>query len=395
MNKEVYIIGAGMDGAATLTAEAGAAIAAADELIGAERLLGLCGGFGKPSFASVSADEIAEHIAASERGRIAVLMSGDCGFYSGAKRLLPLLGGCEVKVISGISAPIYFCSRLKMPWQDLHFVSLHGREGAIVRQVCSHEKTFFLLGGKIAPSDICQRLTEYGLGNLTVHIGENFALENERIISAPASELTELKTGGLCAAVVENLGYERGIPSCVPDGEFIRGKTPMTKAEVRCVCVSKLNIEDGSVCWDVGAGSGSVSVEMALRCGEGRVYAVERDAEALRLIEQNRIKFGCDNIEAVAAAAPEALAPLPAPDRVFIGGSGGRLKEIAAAVRAKNPAALVAATAVSLETLAELRGLFSENAEILQMAVTRTKRVGEHTMLSAENPVFIVRGTLK
>ena len=111
--------------------------------------------------------------------------------------------------------------------------------------------------------------------------------------------------------------------------------------------------------------------------------------------QRNRIKFGCDNIEAVHASASAALPSLPRPDRVFIGGSGGELTEIAALIRAKNPDALVAATAVSLETLCSLTKLFDSDCEITQIAVTRTKKIGAHTMLSAENPVFIVKGRLK
>ncbi len=395
MTKKITIVGTGMDCALTLTAEAREAIEAADELIGAKRLLELADRPDKPAFASYSATEIARHLADGKYESAAVLMSGDCGFYSGARRLLPLLSGCDVKVIAGISTPAYFCAKLKIPLQDLHTVSLHGRENAIARPVRSHERCFFLLGGRVGPGELCQRLTEYGLGGLTVHVGENLALENERTVTARADELTGLKAEPLCAAIVENPGYERYLPACIPDGEFIRGRVPMTKAEVRCVCVSRLNIERRSVCWDIGAGTGSVSTEMALRCQDGRVYAVERNAEALELIEQNRKKFGCDNIFTVPGCAAEVLPSLSAPDRVFIGGSGGELREIAAAVKAKNPAALVTATAVSLETLAELREVFSDGSEITQIAVTRTKRVGGRTMLSAENPVFAVRGPLK
>ena len=197
MNKEVYIISAGMDGAATLTAEAARAVSGAEELIGSRRLLELFKGLGKPAFASFSSKDIADHIAGSEYGSFAVLMSGDCGFYSGARTLLPLLKGFDAKVLPGISTPVYLCAKLKMPWHDLYFVSLHGREGAIVRPVRAHEKTFFLLGGRTAPADVCQRLTEYGLGELTVHIGENLALAGERITTAKARELTECPTANL------------------------------------------------------------------------------------------------------------------------------------------------------------------------------------------------------
>lgn len=395
MNKKISLVGVGMDGAATLTAEAKEAIATADELVGAKRLLEMFARLKKPAFASCRGADIAEHIAKSKYESTAVLLSGDCGFFSGARALLPLLREYGVRVVAGISTPVYFCSKLCLPWSELHFVSLHGREGSVVRPVCSHEKTFFLLGGKVTPAEICRKLTEYGLGALTVHVGENLALENERIVSGEAAELTGLDCGGLCAVIVENPAFERGVRACMPDGEFVRAKAPMTKAEVRCVAVAKLGIAADSVCWDIGAGTGSVSVEAALRCGEGRVFAVEREAEAVELINKNKIKFGCDNIETVFGEAPEVLAALPAPDRVFIGGSGGRLGEICAAVRAKNPAALVVAAAVTLETLSELAELFSEDREIIQLAVTRAKKVGKHTMFSAENPVFLVKGTLK
>jgi precorrin-6Y C5,15-methyltransferase (decarboxylating) len=150
------------------------------------------------------------------------------------------------------------------------------------------------------------------------------------------------------------------------------------------------------MCWDIGCGTGSVSVEMALQCFDGRVYAVDKNEEAAELTRQNAYKFGCDNIEIISGTAPETLYGFPAPDKVFIGGSCGKISEILNIVYEKNSKADVVITAVSLETLNEAINSFAyfgiDSPEIVQIAVTRTRKLGNHTMLSAENPIFIMKG---
>lgn len=390
--KKIAIVGIGMDGDATLTQAGRRAIEAADLLIGgSERLLRPFRHLGKREYITYRP---AKFIQECDGQAIAVLVSGDVGFYSMAEKLLPQLAGCDVQVFCGISTPIYFCSRLHLSWSQMHFVSLHGVTGSIVRNVCAHEYTFFLLGGSMTPAAICRRLCEYGRGGLTVHIGENFGSPTERVTSARAEELTELETHHLCAVIVENPDYERCIRCGIDDGEFLRGKVPMTKAEVRALCVTKLAIGISDVCWDIGCGTGSVSVEMALHCPHGRVMAVDKNAEAAALTEANQKKFGCDNIEIIHAAAEDTLAALPVPDCVFVGGSGGGLDEILRAAAEKNPRVRMVVTAVSLETLEQCRAVFDKHdfeSEITQVAVTRTRKVGCHTMLAAENPIFIIK----
>ena len=182
--------------------------------------------------------------------------------------------------------------------------------------------------------------------------------------------------------------------SGLPDGAFLRGDVPMTKEEVRALALSKLRLEEHHVVWDVGAGTGSVSVECALSCPAGRVYAVEKKAEALALLAENRARFGADNLEIVAGTAPEALADLPAPDRVFLGGTSGSLEEILQVVFHKNPAARVVCTAVTLETVGEAARLFAPLAEadMVQLSVTRTRKAGRYHLMDAQNPVWIFSG---
>lgn len=390
--KQISIVGVGMDGEATLTQAGQLAIEAADLLIGgSERLLKPFRHWGKQEYISYRP---AGAIRECDCQNIAVLVSGDVGFYSVAETLLPQLEGYEVEVICGISTPVYFCALLHLSWSKLHFVSLHGANNSIVRNVCAHEYTFFLLGGDITPAAICRRLCEYGRGTLTVHIGENFGAPDERVTSGRAEELTAYQAQRLCAVIVENPHYERFVPCGIDDGEFVRGKVPMTKAEVRALCVTKLSIRKDEICWDIGCGTGSVSVELALHCANGAVFAVDKNAEAVALTEANRKKFGCDNLEICHSSAEAAIETLPAPDCVFVGGSGGSLDEILRAAAAKNPRVKIVVTAVSLETLGQCMTIFDAlgfESDITQIAVTRTRKVGSHTMLAAENPIFIIK----
>lgn len=396
MNKKISIVGVGMDGEKTLTFEAFETIKNAEILIGTKRVLKCFEQLEKPAFSSYQSSDILRYISDCGYSKIVILMSGDCGFYSGAEKILPLIGEYETEIICGISSPIYFCSKLKISWQNLKFVSLHGTKNNIVRNVCANEFTLFLLGGEIAANDVCKKLCEYGLSNAAVHIGENLGYKNERILSGFARDFTEAKTDNLCVIIVQNSDYEKYLRSGVSDVEFIRGGVPMTKSEVRCICVSRLGIAPKSVCWDVGCGTGSMSVEMAFRCFDGRVFSVDKNSEAVNLTDLNRKKFGCDNIEIIQDNVENAVKNLPAPDCVFIGGAGEFAEKIICAAYEKNPNAQVAATAVSLETLEIFRVAFERcmvETEITQIAVTRTKKVGTHTMLSAENPIFIIRGS--
>ncbi len=398
MNKQVSIIGIGMNGKNSVTAPALEAIRSADAIIGAKRMTDPFSDMDKPIMISYDPEETAEFIKKNTYEKYVVLMSGDCGFFSGAEKLLPYLVDFRTEVICGISSPVYFSSKIKIPWSDWRFISLHGTDANIVRNVCAYEKTFVLLGGKVTASEICRRLCEYDLGETEIYIGENLSYDDEKIISGCANELCDIQTANLAVMLAVNKKYEKLKGIGIPDCEFIRSKVPMTKSEVRSVCISKLGIANDSICWDIGSGSGSVSVEMAVQCTDGKVYSVDRSEEAVSLVRQNLRKFGCDNIIPIHGCAENIMHELPAPDCVFIGGSGGHLTEIIEKVYEKNPYAVIVITAVSLETLNRSAAVFENigiSAEITQIAVTHTKKVGTHTMLTAENPIFIIKGGVK
>lgn len=393
--KKIIIAGIGMDGQKSLTNDVENAINEAEVIIGAGRMTRSVSGkiSGKDVFVSYKSNDIADFINKSEKKSFVILMSGDTGFFSGTKSLLPLLKGYDTEVMSGIASPVYFAAKTGMTWQDMHFVSLHGNDANIIRNVCSNEKTFFLLGWDVTPADICTKLTEYGMGNVEVYIGENLSMENEKIYEGTAKEYTDIVTDRLCVMTVVNNEYEKCVRSGIPDDEFIRGKVPMTKSEIRSVCISLMNISKRDNCWDIGCGTGSVSVEMAIRCADGRVTAIDKNKEAIELTDKNRHKFGCDNIEILYGDAAEKISGLEKPDVVFIGGSGGRLEQIIKCAYEKNHDVKIVVTAVSIETLNSVVNIFNScnvQYNISQIAVTRTRKIGTHTMFAAENPIFII-----
>ena len=392
---KVYLIGVGMGGPATMTLQALEAVRACPVLVGARRLLE---GWeaDHDCVPLIAAADIAEYIGKAPLGPVGVLLSGDTGFYSGAKKLWPLLGEHEVVTIPGLSSLTYFCARLQATWQDVKLVSAHGRDCDLAGEIARNPRTFALTGGAVKAADVCRALAERGLGDVKVSVGERLGYPDERIVTAPAAELAGEDFDSLAVLLAENPRPAappwRG-PG-LPDAAFLRGDVPMTKEEVRALALSRLRLEENHIVWDVGAGTGSVSVECALACPRGRVFAVEKKPEALALIGENRARFGVDGLEIVAGTAPEALEGLPAPDRVFLGGTSGNMEEILNVVFRKNPAARVVCTAITLETVGEAARRFAklEGADMVQVSVTRTRPAGPYHLMDAQNPVWLFSG---
>lgn len=421
---QVYLVGIGMGNPATLTLGARDAILASGLVVGAPRMLdavrdllrtapgGAAAGAGAPGekdvggavagapgaprlVAAVRPDDVVAALAASRARVASVVYSGDVGFYSGAALLAGRLDGWDVEEVPGVSSLSYLAARARVSWQDAFVVSMHGRQGDAAGAVQAHEKTFVLTGGTTKAQDVCAELERRGLGGVGVVAGERLSYPDERVVRGTAAELTSLSFADLTSLLVLNPRpvSRRTSAPCLPDSAFERGEAPMTKEEVRELVVCKLALEPSSVVWDVGAGTGSASVEAALAAPAGRVFSVERDARACGLVRRNKERFGLSNLHVVEGAAPEALRGLPAPDRVFVGGSAGRLREVVACALAANPRVRVVVTAVSLETVSEAFGCLSAlgmaDVEAVQVSVSRARALGAHHLMRAQNPVFV------
>ena len=263
-----------------------------------------------------------------------------------------------------------------------------------VQTIHRHPKTFLLLGGKNTGRYFYETLSEYGLGDVQVHIGRQMSYEEEKVLSGKLCEMKAEDFEGLCAVLVENPEYCKDAGMHLQDDVFIRGKVPMTKLEVRSTSVAELHLTEDAVVYDIGAGTGSVSVEIA-RAGEQiKVYAIEKNPEGVELIDQNRRKFRTDGIQIVSGLAPQAMGELEAPTHAFIGGSSGNLREIVQSLQAKNPSVRIVINAISLETVSEVMELVGEgmlpDAEILQISAARSKILGRYHMMMGQNPVYII-----
>ncbi len=394
---KIYLIGTGTEGCRTLTAEAADAVACAGLLIGAKRMLAPYRLSGKDCVCAYQPEEIAELLKNSTHQTAAVLFSGDTGFFSGAKKLLPLLDGADVTVLPGISSAAAFFALLGKSYEQVRYVSLHGANASIAIHAAANPICFFLLGGEMRAADVCKRLCAYGLGEITVRIGQDLGYPYAKLHEGKAADFTGCSDSTLTVLMTENPDALRYLPSAIPDDRFQRGQVPMTKAQVRCCITASLNIRRDGICWDIGCGTGSVSVEMACRCPDGLVYAFDRDPEAVRLTSENAARFCCDNIIAAEGVCPDCLQDAPAPDHVFIGGSSGHAAEIFAAIAEKNPAAIITAAAVTLESLHRFTECFKAYGapySVTQIAVTDTRQIGGYTMLNAQNPVFLIGGQL-
>ena len=390
---KISLIGCGC-GRESLIGAAEAAVKTADALIGAPRLLELFPEAGT-RIPALTPKEIADTLSALNCNEICVLFSGDSGFYSGARLLLPMLPETdEWQILPGISSLQVLAARLEEPWQNWRLCSAHGVECDPVWEVCHGQKVFFLTGGKLGPTEICSILTEAGLGTLSVVVGEQLGSREERICRGSASEFAGTTFSPLSCMLVEAAPRKQGRTPGLPDSEFERTeKVPMTKQEVRAAALAKLGVKSGDTCWDIGAGTGSVAVELALQARA--VWAVERDEEALRIAARNREKHGAWNLHLKKGSAPEALEGLPKPDAVFVGGSGGKLEEILNEVYYVNREARICISAIALETLqcaVECLRKRGYETEICQIAVSRNRQAGDLTLMLAQNPVYLITG---
>ena len=327
--------------------------------------------------------------------QVAVLLSGDAGLYS----MLPLLserfGREALRVHPGVSSLQAFCARLGIPWQQARILSAHGKQltpSALCHTVRSGRMTLLLLDAEHNPRWIRQSLKDGGLENADITVGERISYPDECI-----GPWEDREYDPLSVALIENrtAGWTPRA-FALPDDAFIRGKTPMTRREIRAQVAAELNLIPDAVIWDIGAGTGSVTVECALQCPFGRVYAVERDPDALKLIEENIRQFHLQNVDVVAGSAPKALENLPAPTHVFLGGTGGHAAEILALLEKLDTPVRLCGTAVTLESIRVFFDLLQKkkNFSAVQIAVSRAELMGGYHMLRAQNPVFVFSADL-
>ncbi len=406
---QITLAGVGMGNSQCLTKEVEKAIAEADILLGADRMIA---GY-QPKIEKMPyytpeqivpyLDGLSKVTSCRNDRNVVILFSGDTGFYSGCQKLYEALlreikhGRLQamVTVMPGISSVAYLAACMGENYQDAVICSMHGKElPNLAKKIRMGKKIFLLMSGLKDIHKLGKLLLDAGLIECTVVAGYQLSYPEQLIMELKPEECMKLQEDGLYTCCIKNPKPERKmLTHGKADGEFIRDNVPMTKEEVREVSICKLKLYEGAVVYDIGSGTGSIAVEIAGLSDKIKVFAVEHKAEAVSLIAGNKEKFELDNIEIVSGKAPDGLENLPVPTHAFIGGSGGKMKEILSALYQKNPHMRIVMNAISMETICEIKEVLStfsiQNAEVVQMQVSRAKSVGAYHLMQAENPVWI------
>ncbi|GLI35094.1 precorrin-6y C5,15-methyltransferase (decarboxylating) subunit CbiE [Desulforhabdus amnigena] len=339
--------------------------------------------------------------------RTVVLASGDPFFFGVGRRLADRVGKENLLTFPNITSVQVLFSRLNEPWEDVKVMSLHGRGPAAenpewLEQLRHHSKVVFFTDPQHTPDWIARQLLDAAMKDRTLVVGEDLGLPSEKIQRFFPEEAAARKFSPLnLVAVLDESPSRQAVDSTVPQAVLGLPETAfrhraglITKMEVRAVALAHLQLRPGLVLWDLGAGSGSVSIEASRLVPLRRVVAVEKDAERYRDLQDNVKRLQGSQIETVHGKAAQVLDALPDPDRVFIGGSGGDLREIFEnLLRRMRPGGRVVVTAATLDTLEAVRAFWSDKPyemQITQLQVSRSVPIGKTVRFEALNPVFVV-----
>lgn len=394
MKKKIYLLGCGMGTLEGMTAGAQTLLQQVDCVITTSRLeplTAVC----RNKIKTMPIAEMVPYLKSSEDASFCVLASGDVGFYSIATTLQQALQEeADFEWVSGTSSLQYLTAACNRGYESVYCVSLHGRNKSLLPYVTYHAQVFCLTGGENTVEKILDDLRKAGLQEVFVTVGENLGSEAERIVRGTPRSLQAEVFEGLAVLLVDN-PQAADPQKWLRDTDFVRGSVPMSKEGVRAIAVSMLDVRSTDVVYDIGAGTGAMTLTLAQRASESMVYAVERKEEAVVLVRENQKRHGIYNIRLIHEAAPFGLAEFPSPDKVFIGGSGGDLEDILGVVLQRNPKATLLIAAVTLETLSQATMLmerFALQTELVCLNVAQATELGSYHLMQAENPVYLIKG---
>lgn len=396
--EKIVVIGSGMSGRSGLSASSLQAIRDADELWGAERFLSEFDDIPakKVRFRSPLRPQL-ESLRARGSKRIVVLASGDPGFYGIAGTISEILSPEEITIVPNVSALQSAFAKAGVPWQDAALTSLHARPfSEALGLIRRHAKIGLLTEPELPPNRIADKLLSAGVPDCRAIVCENLGTKDERVLAGSLSEIREMSFAPLNVLLL--FQREPFAPSCIgvprPDDAYAHPRGMITKRDVRLMTIDRLKIAENDLVWDVGAGSGALSIEIGERAWRGRVFAIEKSAEALACLRRNVDRFGVLNVSVVEGAAPEALAELPAPTAVFIGGSGGKLEAILRFVLNRAaPNARLAANFTILENLTLALKTLRETGydpSVTEIDLAYGRGIGGGTRFDPINPVYVL-----
>lgn len=419
-SRKIILSGIGMGSTDGMTREAYHAFEEAEVIFGAKRMLENLPGKGIKVPYYRADDIISYLIEHPQYTKVAAAFSGDSGFYSGAQSMKKALEEAnekgilksETTILPGISSVSALAARFGVSWNDAVLASIHGRRTNVVNLVRKNTKVFLLLSGKNDFEMLVNKFREAGINHVKISAGYRLSYPDEKLFTFYLDEfetkLFDLQEG-VYTCLIENEDCEEQILTPGIDDEiFSRTKVPMTKNEVRVLSISRLELTKNAVVYDVGSGTGSVSIECARLSPDIFVFAIEQKEEAANLTKENAVRLGLsDQIVVINKKAPEGFEELPTPTHVFIGGSSGALSDILSAIQKKlivkentkgktdkaSKGVRVVINAVSLETIAQITKLIQmypvKHVQLTQIQASRAHKLGSYNLMQAQNPVLI------
>ncbi|NEP08889.1 MAG: precorrin-6y C5,15-methyltransferase (decarboxylating) subunit CbiE [Symploca sp. SIO2C1] len=409
----VNVVGIGLDGAAGLTDTVRQLVEQATFLVGSERHLNYFPNH--PASRLILTDfteaiqQISTHLeTANSNICIVVLVSGDPLFFGLGRLLLAQLPPSQLTFHPHLSSVQLAFNRIKVPWQDAQLISVHGRslEQLTVALQQSEKKIGVFTDRKNTPNAIAKLLLGLDIAKCyEFWVCENLGGTDEQVQCFPVEQVLQQTFAPLNIVVLLRqsepthqsldinslplLGLADSTFANFPDRPGL-----ITKREVRLLILGELALQPGQIVWDIGAGTGSVSIEIARLCKTSQVYAIEKTAIGSTLIEENCQRLQVKNVVSIHGRAPDILAQLPTANRIFIGGSGGNLSAILDSCQANlTTDGLVVLALATLEHLNQALDWFNShswNYRLLQIQLSRSVPVAELTRFTPLNPVTIL-----
>jgi precorrin-6Y C5,15-methyltransferase (decarboxylating) len=401
--RAVTLVGIGDDGCASLSSRAMNAVMNAAVLVGGERQLEFFPQFGGERIAlkkgiGATLERVAE---LCEEQNVCILASGDPLFFGVGGLVIRKLGAENVEVIPQPSSVQLAFARAGLSWDDAAFISAHGRSlDGLLTRLRRQSKVALLTDDENSPPRIATRMLEHGESAWQAWVCEHLGGADERVRTFALPELAEARdVAPLNVLLLVRTDASWREPPVIPflhEDAFAKRmpkKGLITKREVRLLSLASLAIRPDAVVWDIGAGSGSVSIEAALLARDGKVYAIEVDPEGVEICRENVRTHGVDNVVVVAGRAPEALAELEDPDAVFVGGSKGSMQEIIdVALSRLRPGGRLVANAITLENAAEAYETLRRHGlvpDVTLLQVSRAEPLARYMRYEALNPIQI------
>ncbi len=395
--QKIYLVGAGIEGWEGFGSKALEVIAKAEVMVGRQRHLDIFPDFSGDKMPLGDLPELLDFLKTTQK-QVVVLATGDPNFFGIARFLLRNLPKERIEIFANVTSMQYAFARIKEPWDDAIFVSVHGRGmQPAIDKIVAAEKVCVLTDKVNTPAAIAAELIDRGAEGYEAWLCEDLGLPGEKITRRDLRGLLDITSSELNILILIKT-YEPNLTQYpligIEDDEFHTSKKLITKQEVRAVTLAKLQLQNDLVMWDIGAGSCSVSIEASNLMPNGRIYAVEQNSQCIAFIRENLGKFAARNVKLVEGEAPDALDGLPDPDRVFIGGSGGMLEEIIITVDNRlKPDGKVVLNAVTLDTLTRAVEFLEDHGFTVEAAcvnIAKTRNLTEYKMFEAQNPVYVI-----